>query len=137
MNATIPLPTVDECVANIEKSNAGVEIHRFNCWSFTSFLMGWMTKVEWMNESTILHLLKEHARQVDNLQPGDIIGFFYYWDTDDDPSPFSHGISHTAVYLGDNQILHKPGGLPIAIDDLQKATDYYGTVIRFFRRMGA
>jgi hypothetical protein len=65
MNAT--MPAVDECIANIEKSNAGIDTFRFNCWSFTSFLMG----------------------------------------------------------------------LPIAVDDLKKATDYYGTIMRYFRRPGA
>jgi hypothetical protein len=95
----------------------------YNCWGFVAYLNGWEECAEWLWVQDILALLESNTvklRGTAPALPGDILVYYGIPDYGG-----SEEITHTAVYLGDGKIIHKPGALPVEVMDMQDVAEEY------------
>lgn len=99
----------------------------FNCWGFTSYVMGWR-ELAWLDERQIEEDLDRYTTVIDKAEaePGDIVVYRWYPSYRLDPD--RRIISHSAVLInpGENLMIHKPGNgrLEFAKTDGSLGYDY-------------
>lgn len=118
----------------VQKINSSNETYRFNCWGYTAHLLGWDKRAHWLDHEDIDRLLDEKTTRIakKNLAFGDVI----VYEAEDS---YYGGIvtTHTAVYIGNGKVTHKPGRfdietIPLA-DVLKRYGHYYGKVAYYAR----
>lgn len=97
-----------------------------NCWGATMYVLGIWDSYWWVQrEEMVPELEKLPVIAESELRPGDIV----VWR--------SHWLEHTAIYVGDGKVWHKPGGWRAAIDRIEDITEdngyYYGQVSEYRR----
>jgi hypothetical protein len=102
-----------------------LEKRRFNCWGFVARVAGWIDDFRWISDYEMMELLQSNTEQVTEPQDGDIVAFFY----NSDPN----FLSHTAIYRGNDLVLHKMGAAPIFEHPLEYAKQSYGNKTTFHR----
>lgn len=108
----------------VSKLKSDNDMWGFNCWMTTSLLEGWKSTsdIHWMDSDEIIELLEEHTSPIDEsqLKYGDIL--VYYGQ--EDYFVGTH-LLHTAFYVGDGYVMHKPGSMPIERASTDRVLDIY------------
>lgn len=106
----------------------------FNCWGATLYLLTKTQKLRWIERQKMQRFLEERTITVrGKRQVGDIVVLYYA------PSWLPDGervLTHTAVYVGNDEYIHKKGGNISEITDIRgikKSYRYINVVER--RRM--
>lgn len=101
-----------------------VEEEYSNCWGFTAAAIRAEQRLEWLWPDRIIRHLRERTEFVNVPDVGDIIAYWDKepWDVHHNDAPFR--ILHTALYIGDNKVLHKPGPLPVEVTGIFSRATY-------------
>jgi hypothetical protein len=100
----------------------------FNCWGFTAFMQGWISKLKWIDCDTMIQLLEENSIPIDpkELVPGDIAVY------EDD-----NYLEHTAVITDplSEEFIHKPGACALEMQNFDNTLGKhkYGKISEFRR----
>lgn len=86
--------------------------YKFNCWCFTSVLIGFDDSIFWYDENEMEDILGGRCESIsfEDLEFGDILIYRDDYGT----------LTHTAVYLGNGRVVHKPGSWPIEYTGVHK-----------------
>jgi len=109
----------------------------FNCWNFTSYLVGWADRFYWFNPGEMVENLRAYSKSIarNRANAGDIV----VWGRGGRRSGGLGYLRHTGVIMKKLEdgflVLHKDGSRPICIENLGRDcyTDYYGDAASFRR----
>lgn len=101
----------------------------YNCWGFVSHTLKWTDSLYWLHREEMEVLLSSNTFMVDpnKINAGDIVGYY------------QEGLLlHTALYIQDGNIIHKPGTYELEINSIDETIaneDYYPDTdeVIFFR----
>lgn len=100
------------------------QIWDFNCWCFTSLVLGWANKIEWFSQAKMEKFLESKCIKInkEDARKGDIVAYLDF-----------AGLAHTAILFNQKteKILHKNGSCPITTDTLYEI--YVDCEVKFFR----
>lgn len=100
----------------------------FNCWGFTLFMHGELPEPKWVDDARMMQYLRQLPQvQYGELQPGDIIAYF------EEVGRHREFLIHTAIYLSDDVIVHKPGMRKLEISHAFKNCYAGNATIRYYR----
>lgn len=113
------------------------DAYNYNCWCFTSLLMGWENEPDWYQNEDMLENLKNYSKPISKryLKAGDIV----VWGNGDKGDLEEFDLSHTGVIIEKTKdsilVLHKDGGYPRCVEELDKdaTCDNYGPAWGFRR----
>lgn len=86
---------------------------KYNCWGFTAFILGWNSRLEWLDEDEIEYFIEEYTVPIakEELKPSDVLVYRY----------FDGIISHTAVMVDPDSgiFVHKPGSMTLELQNIE------------------
>ena len=102
-------------IADVYKGN-------YNCWGYTALIHNWVDEPYWLDQSEMEVFLKHNTTHTypSRARRGDIA---VYRDEQ------SNELTHTAIVLGPNQLIHKPGSYEVKVEQFD--TELYGKPCEF------
>jgi len=99
----------------------------YNCFCFAVYTTGLCDRIDWISRQEMERYLKK-TKKVKEPQPGDIVAM---WGDDScygETSSNRKDLIHTAVYVGKDRYLHKPGDCDLEYASWDRIMDVYNLI---------